>query len=111
MGNEQAGVWYVYMLRCRGGSIYTGITNDLRARWKAHRSGRGARYTRSFPPVGMVAAWYAPDRSIAARAEARIKGMAADEKEGLGEPDAMVAFAAEFDGFAPLPPGAFPDPA
>lgn len=109
MSNDRPGGWYVYMLRCRGGSIYTGITKDLRARWDAHRSGRGARYTRSFPPVSTVAAWRAPDRGIAARAEARIKGMGAEEKEGLGEVDAMAALAAEFDGVSPLPPGAFPD--
>ena len=42
--------YYVYILRCRGGSLYTGITNDVEHRMAAHLSGRGAKYTRSHPP-------------------------------------------------------------
>ena len=45
---------YVYILRCGDGSLYTGWTNDLDARLEAHRSGRGAKYTRSHLPVELA---------------------------------------------------------
>ena len=77
--------WFVYLLECRGGRIYTGITNDLRGRWRAHRAGRGGRYTRAFAPRRMLAAWRVADRASAARLEARIKSMDADEKRRLAE--------------------------
>jgi predicted GIY-YIG superfamily endonuclease len=46
--------WVVYILRCRDGSLYTGITNDLTKRLAAHRAGTGARYTRARLPVRLV---------------------------------------------------------
>lgn len=45
---------YVYILRCADGTLYTGYTNDLRARVEAHNRGRGAKYTRSRCPVTLV---------------------------------------------------------
>ena len=45
---------YVYMLRCADGSLYTGWTNDMEKRLKAHQSGQGAKYTRSRGPVELV---------------------------------------------------------
>ena len=47
--------WFVYLLECRNGSLYTGISNDVVARYVAHASGKGARYTRANPPVRLVA--------------------------------------------------------
>ena len=43
----EKGTYYVYILRCRDGSLYTGLTNDLPRRWALHVSGRGAKYTRA----------------------------------------------------------------
>ena len=43
---------YVYMVRCAGGQLYTGWTNDPEARLKAHQSGKGAKYTRTLPELG-----------------------------------------------------------
>ncbi|MFP4200257.1 MAG: GIY-YIG nuclease family protein [Clostridia bacterium] len=83
MSPETADAWYLYMLRCRGGSIYTGITNDLHARWCAHREGSGARYTRSFPPEDMLAAWHFARKGAAARAEMLVKGLPAEDKRRL----------------------------
>ena len=45
---------YVYILRCGDGSLYTGWTNDLNRRLRAHQAGRGARYTRAHLPVELV---------------------------------------------------------
>ena len=49
-------VWYVYLIECRGGRLYTGITPDLAARFEAHRAGKGALFTRLNPPERMLAA-------------------------------------------------------
>ena len=46
--------WYVYMLRCEDGSLYTGIASDVEKRFAVHKSGHGAKYTRSHPPVAVV---------------------------------------------------------
>src|ERR1700712_3818277 len=48
--------WVLYLLECAGERLYAGITNDLAARFAAHRAGRGARFTKAFPPVRIVAA-------------------------------------------------------
>ena len=45
---------YTYILECKDGSLYTGWTNDLTRRVKAHHEGRGAKYTRSHRPVHLV---------------------------------------------------------
>lgn len=65
--------WMVYMLRCRDGSLYTGITNDLPRRLAAHHAGRGARYTRARLPVRLVYREARANRSAALRREAAIK--------------------------------------
>jgi putative endonuclease len=85
-------MYYVYLLRCTGGSLYAGITTDLGRRFREHRAGgaRGARYTRAHPPERYAGAWAAPDRAAASRLEARLKKLSHGEKETLlrsGLPD------------------------
>lgn len=65
--------WYLYLLECVDGSIYTGITVDVEARFAAHVAGKGARYTRSHPPVRVLAKFEYPDRSSASKAEYAMK--------------------------------------
>ena len=65
--------WLVYMLRCRDGSLYTGITNDLRRRLATHAAGKASRYTRSRLPVTLVYRATGFTRSEALRREAEIK--------------------------------------
>jgi len=72
--------WLVYVLRCRDGSFYTGITNDLPNRLQAHQHGRASRYTRSRLPVTLVYLESAANRSAAARRELVIKRMRRQEK-------------------------------
>ena len=65
--------WFVYMLRCADGSLYTGITNDLARRLAAHRAGTASRYTRSRRPVRLVYRERRRSRSAALKREAAIK--------------------------------------
>ena len=80
--------WFVYLLECADGSYYAGITTDVEARFEAHQSGKGARYTRANPPVRIVAQAAYPDRSAAAKAEWQLKQLPRDAKPGFfGEPN------------------------
>ena len=72
--------WFVYLIECSDGSLYTGITVDLEARFAAHRDGRGARCMRMHAPLRMLAAEAHPDRSAASKAEYRIKRLTAAAK-------------------------------
>lgn len=65
--------WFVYLIECTDGSIYTGIAVDVAARFDAHCAGKGARYTRSHPPLRLLASAAYPDRSTASQEEYRIK--------------------------------------
>lgn len=65
--------WFVYMLECRGGRIYTGITTDVAARYRKHCSGRGAAFTRINPPQRVLAAMSCASHGAAARTEAELK--------------------------------------
>lgn len=76
--------WYVYIVRCRDDSLYTGVARDLQRRVQQHNTGRGgARYTRSRRPVELVYHETAPDRSTAQRREYQIKQLTARQKQAL----------------------------
>lgn len=76
--------WFVYMLECRGGRIYTGIAVDVAARFEKHKSGRGAAYTRMHPPRRILAVKRCKDRSEALKTEYALKQL---------QPVAKVAWA------------------
>ena len=75
--------WYVYILRCGDGSLYTGISDDVLRRLAAHRAGKGAKYTRGRGPLELVYTQALPDKSAALRREAEIKRLRREEKEKL----------------------------
>ncbi|GGP25703.1 GIY-YIG nuclease family protein [Silvimonas amylolytica] len=75
--------WFVYLIECRNGSLYTGISNDVAARYLAHASGKGARYTRANPPVRLMAVLVCADRAEASRQEYAIKQMTPKAKRTL----------------------------
>ena len=75
--------WYVYMLRCGDGTLYTGCTTDVTRRLVAHQKGVGAKYTRSRLPVELVYQEEQPDRSAALRREAAVKKLSRPEKLAL----------------------------
>lgn len=72
--------WYLYMIECEDGSIYTGITKDVAARYAAHLEGKGARYTRSHPPRRLLFSREYADKSSALKAEYEMKRLTASEK-------------------------------
>ncbi len=74
---------YTYIVQCRDGTYYTGWTNDLSGRLRAHNEGAGAKYTRSRRPVRLVYAVPFPTREAAMREEYRIKHLTRKEKEAL----------------------------
>lgn len=82
--------WWVYMLRCVDGSLYTGATIDVNARIAAHLRGKGARYTRTNAPTALAFCAWMPSKSAALSAEAHIKRWPTAEKRALAN-----AFAAQ----------------
>ena len=77
--------WYVYILRCGDGSLYTGITDNIPRRLAAHQAGRGAKYTRGRGPLKLVYQEEVSDKPAALRREIEIKRMKRAEKERLIE--------------------------
>lgn len=74
---------FVYMLRCKDGSLYTGWTNDLEHRLAMHSSGRGAKYTRGRGPLELVYSEVLPDKEAALRRECAIKKLRREQKLAL----------------------------
>ncbi len=72
-GDAAAQPWVLYLIECAGDRLYAGITNDLAARFAAHCAGRGARFTKAFAPLRIVAAAELPSRSQALKAEYALK--------------------------------------
>jgi putative endonuclease len=72
--------WFVYMLDCEGGRIYTGVSPDVDGRFAKHRSGKGGAFTRSFPPRRILAAMRCASRGEALSAEHALKQLARPEK-------------------------------
>jgi putative endonuclease len=75
--------WWLYLLECQDGSFYAGITTDVDARYAAHASGRGARYTRSHPPLRLIGVRAYENRAAASRAEWEIKQLPKHRKPGF----------------------------
>jgi len=75
--------WFVYILRCRDGSLYTGIAKDVDRRLGQHNAGTASRYTRSRLPVALEYQEEQPNQSTALKREAAIKAMSRQAKEVL----------------------------
>jgi len=72
--------WFLYLIECEGGALYTGIARDPAKRFKLHLSGKGAKYTRANKPLRLIGAIAYPDRGSATRAEIAFKKLKASEK-------------------------------
>lgn len=78
-------MYFVYILRCGDGSLYTGITTDVPRRLRQHNSGKGAKYTRSHLPVSLGYQEGPMEKSEALRRELEIKRMPREKKLALIE--------------------------
>jgi len=72
--------WWLYLLLCRDGRTYAGIATDVAARFAVHSSGKGAKFTRSNPPVRVLGAQAFSSRSEALKAEAALKRLSRAER-------------------------------
>ncbi len=77
------GDWFVYILQCSDGTLYTGMTNDVTRRVEQHNAGTAARYTRARTPVKLVYHEPVKDRSAALKREYAIKQLSRNEKDAL----------------------------
>ena len=74
-------VWHLYILRCKDGTLYTGITTDVDKRFAAHNSGKGAKYTRGRGPLTLLYREECGDHSAALKRELEMKALSRQEKE------------------------------
>ncbi len=72
--------WVLYVLECKDGTLYTGVTDDLHRRLQAHRSGKGAKYTRGRTPLELRYVEPCADKSHALRREIQVKRLSREEK-------------------------------
>lgn len=77
--------WFLYIVECHDGSLYTGITKDLEKRIKAHNDGKGARFTRSRRPVKMIYHESLSGRAQALVREYEVKTLPRAKKQALRE--------------------------
>lgn len=75
--------WWIYLLECEDGSLYTGIAKDISARFQLHMQGRGAKYTKQHKPVRVVYQEGAADRSTALKREYALKKLTRTQKLAL----------------------------
>ena len=75
--------WFLYLVECLDGSIYTGITVDVAKRYAAHENGNGAKYMRSHPPKRIMQVFEFANRSEASKAECAVKKLSAVQKRAL----------------------------
>ena len=76
--------WFVYIVECRDGTLYTGITDNVETRIKAHNAGKGAKYTRGRGPVKLVYSENNATKGEALKRELDIKRMSREAKKKLG---------------------------
>lgn len=78
-------MYFIYILTCSDGSLYTGITNNLEKRMQVHRSGKGAKYVRARLPFVVSYTEQVENRSVASKRELEIKALSREEKLRLFE--------------------------
>lgn len=76
-------IWYLYILRCKDNTLYTGITTNVEKRLQQHRSGKGAKYTRGRAPLELVYQQVCKDHTEALKREAFVKKLTRKDKEAL----------------------------
>ncbi len=78
--------WFLYLIRCKDGNLYTGITTDVKRRFKEHKGGnRGSKYLRGKAPLELVLKKRIGDKGLALKVEDRVKKLTKIKKELLVE--------------------------
>ena len=72
--------YFLYILKCKDGSLYTGITTDVKRRFEEHKNGKGGHYTRSRKVLKILYTERCKDRSSASKRESEIKSWSREEK-------------------------------
>lgn len=72
--------WFVYIVRCKDDSLYTGITKNIEARIEKHNEGKGAKYTKGRGPVALVKSFTCSSKSEALKLELKIKSLSKEDK-------------------------------
>jgi len=80
---NQSADWFLYLVRCRNGHLYTGISTDVARRFAKHQAGKGAKYLRGKGPLELVYQQKIGTRSEALKAEIKVKKMSRQTKEKL----------------------------
>ncbi len=75
--------WFLYILKCRDGSFYTGITKDIERRFRVHNAGKAAKYTRTRLPVELLYQEKCKNRTTALVRECAVKALPRKKKEEL----------------------------
>jgi len=81
--SEPEAAWFLYLIRCKDGALYTGITTNVDRRFAEHQSGKGAKYLRGKAPLTLVFQQKIGSRSAALKAEASIKKLPKADKETI----------------------------
>jgi len=85
-------LWFLYMIRCKGNMLYTGITTDVERRFKEHQAGKGAKFLRGKAPLALVYQITVGNHSEALKEELRIKKLSKAAKEKLIKQHANIHF-------------------
>ena len=75
--------WFIYLILCKSGALYTGISTDVPRRYAQHCKGTGAKYTRANPPIQLLGFAAAGNRSSASKLEHALKKLPAGEKQAF----------------------------
>ena len=88
----KAGTWYVYVVECEGGFLYTGISNDPEKRFEKHRAGKGAAFMRLHKAIRLLSVERAGDYGLALRREAQLKSLSREGKDAYLKSPERVKF-------------------
>ena len=83
--------WYLYVVRCRNGNLYTGITTDVERRLKDHQASRGAKYLRGRGPLALVLKKRIGEKGLALKIEKLVKKLSKKQKEELIKDPVSIA--------------------
>ncbi|RDX37280.1 GIY-YIG nuclease family protein [Kangiella sp. HD9-110m-PIT-SAG07] len=92
MSDNELQTWHLYILRCKDGTLYTGITNDLKRRFEEHQSNspRCAKYLRGRQPLTMIYHIDFDSKSLALKAELKVKKLTASQKKLLASGQLVI---------------------